>query len=157
MKIVGVVICFVGAITTGLADSSSGGGNDDDGPNHTVSGDIIALLGAAGYGLYTTTIRYLVPEDESEAEDRSAAAEDAPADSNQMRTTNNILQQNNSGVASSQSGVETDVASNNNSSSNRSGRSDGPKAVSMHLLLGYIGLVNAVILAPVLGVMVSSL
>ena len=62
LKIGGVVICFVGAVCVGLQDHNS------DGSMHTISGDIVALLAAAGYGLYTTMIRrkvsifaYIVP------------------------------------------------------------------------------------------------
>ena len=55
MKIVGVVVCFLGAVCVGLQDSRS-----ESGSMHTVSGDIVALLAAAGYGLYTTMIRRMV-------------------------------------------------------------------------------------------------
>lgn len=169
VKIVGVVICFVGAITTGLADSGSGGGGggNDDGPNHTVGGDIVAVLSAAGYGLYTTTIRYLVPEDESEADD----------DNDTTTTTTRRSGDDVEGAARTASSAaavtvsalhnphhnSNDSNANNNSSS---GRDSHPPAtqttqtkrrpVSMHLLLGYIGLVNALLLAPVVGIMVRS-
>ena len=55
MKIVGVVVSFLGAVCVGLQDSRS-----ENGSMHTVSGDIVALLAAAGYGLYTTMIRRMV-------------------------------------------------------------------------------------------------
>jgi solute carrier family 35, member F5 len=61
----------------------------DDG-ERSVAGDIVALLAAMGYGLYTTVIRLFIPDDEG---------------------------------------------------------------ISMQLLLGYIGIINAVIAAPVLIVM----
>ncbi len=54
LKILGVLICFVGAISTGLDDQQS------DGHQQTVTGDIIALVSAIGYGVYTTTMRYQV-------------------------------------------------------------------------------------------------
>jgi solute carrier family 35 protein F5 len=121
VKIIGVVICFVGAITTGLADSKGGGG-----PADSVGGDVIAVLGAAGYGLYTTTIRYLVPEDESGGSFNS----DSEQIVNAMHFSDN---------------KNADITTN-------SGKKQA-KPVSMHLLLGYIGLVNAVTLAPIVGIM----
>lgn len=55
-KIVGMIICFAGSVSVGLEDSSGGD------QKQTVSGDIVALLAAAGYGLYTTVIRVKVSE-----------------------------------------------------------------------------------------------
>jgi solute carrier family 35, member F5 len=84
-KILGVLVCFAGAISTGLND-------DNNNTNQTVVGDILAILGAVGYGSYTASIRYFIPDEE---------------------------------------------------------------AVSMHLVLGYIGLVNALLLLPCLLILVS--
>lgn len=53
----GVLICFVGAIMVGLVDDES------DGTQGSVGGDIIALISSAGYGLYTTLIRYFVQDE----------------------------------------------------------------------------------------------
>eukprot|EP01039_Chlorochromonas_danica_P010968 gene10968-12195_t len=57
-KILGVIICFVGAVVVGLQD-------EDGSQQQTVVGDIVALLAAAGYGVYTTIIRFAVPNDEA--------------------------------------------------------------------------------------------
>ena len=56
-KILGVFISFGGAVLVGLVDDES---ND---PQGSIGGDIIALMSSAGYGLYTTLIKYFV-EDE---------------------------------------------------------------------------------------------
>ena len=50
-KLLGIIICFVGAVIVGLQDSSG---------SESVYGDIMALLAAAGYGVYTTLLRYKV-------------------------------------------------------------------------------------------------
>jgi drug/metabolite transporter (DMT)-like permease len=52
-KVLGILACFVGAVCVGLKDSS-------DDSTHTLVGDLVALLGALGYGLYTIAIRYQV-------------------------------------------------------------------------------------------------
>ena len=98
-KILGVSICFVGVGLVALADSNSNTRNlvatADESTVTTplnVLGDLMAVLGAAGYGLYTTVLRVKVKDDES---------------------------------------------------------------ASMQLLLGYMGLVNALILSPPLFLMVS--
>ena len=52
-KLVGLVLCFVGAVFVALQDTDGSG-------NGTTSGDVVALLAAAGYGLYTTIIRVKV-------------------------------------------------------------------------------------------------
>lgn len=83
LKTLGILVCFAGAVGVGLQDEES----NDDGTRQTVGGDAVALLGAAGYGLYTTAIRYKVPDED---------------------------------------------------------------AISMQLLLGYIGLINAIVLLPAL-------
>lgn len=77
VKVVGIAVCFGGAILIGLSDSGDG---------HTIRGDVIALMSAAAYGIYTTIIRLKVPDD---------------------------------------------------------------NGISMQLLLGYIGVVNGIILLPV--------
>jgi drug/metabolite transporter (DMT)-like permease len=54
-KILGILACFLGAVCVGLNDTESG-----DSKEHSMIGDIVALLAALGYGLYTTVIRYKV-------------------------------------------------------------------------------------------------
>ncbi|KAJ1424877.1 hypothetical protein B484DRAFT_432237, partial [Ochromonadaceae sp. CCMP2298] len=56
-KVLGILACFLGAVCVGLKDST-------DDSTHTVVGDLVALLGALGYGLYTIAIRYQIPDDE---------------------------------------------------------------------------------------------
>lgn len=53
-KALGILVCFAGAVGVGLQDE------EEDGNKQTFSGDIIALLASAGYGVYTTLIRYHV-------------------------------------------------------------------------------------------------
>ena len=59
-KVLGIMVCFAGAVCVALQDSSAVGGDGNNQQNHTISGDIVALMSAAGYGLYTSMIRYLV-------------------------------------------------------------------------------------------------
>jgi solute carrier family 35, member F5 len=56
-KLVGVSICFIGAVLVGVVDDGSGA-------DQTVAGDIVALISAIGYGLYTTLIRYYIEDEE---------------------------------------------------------------------------------------------
>ena len=98
-KLLGLSICFVGVGLVAMADSNRSNqstvGDMVDQSTVTslnVLGDLMAVLGAAGYGLYTTVLRVKVTDDDS---------------------------------------------------------------ASMQLLLGYMGLVNAIILSPVLFLMVS--
>lgn len=164
VKIVGVIICFLGAITTGLADSDSSS-NDDNAPHHTISGDIVAILGAAGYGLYTTTIRYLIPEDESSStsdhtnrdNDHSNNRGYAGGEETKSGDINNIIHANSNNSSNSTAISNGNGNSNSNSIGNSNNRKTPAPIVSMHLLLGYVGLVNALLLAPVLGIMVSTL
>lgn len=86
-KMLGVVVCFAGAVAVGLQDNES----SDDDQEQTAMGDIVALLASAGYGVYTTMIRYKVPDEET---------------------------------------------------------------ISMQVLLGYIGVMNALILLPVLIILI---
>lgn len=55
-KVLGIVACFLGAVCVGLSDTEE----SDDAQEHTMIGDIVALLAALGYGMYTTVIRYKV-------------------------------------------------------------------------------------------------
>lgn len=63
-KIAGILVCFLGVVLVSLQDSNGDGGDDDGSSSssgdHAVSGDILAILAAFGYGLYTTMIRYKV-------------------------------------------------------------------------------------------------
>eukprot|EP01038_Epipyxis_sp_PR26KG_P008033 gene8033-10886_t len=56
-KIYGLLACFAGAACIGVQDQSNA-------QQRTLVGDIIALLSSVGYGIYTTTIRYNIPNDE---------------------------------------------------------------------------------------------
>lgn len=55
VKMLGVLICFSGAVSVGLQDDTS---SDDD--TGSVGGDVMAVIGSVGYGLYTTAMRYKV-------------------------------------------------------------------------------------------------
>jgi drug/metabolite transporter (DMT)-like permease len=79
VKIIGVLVCFGGAVSVGLQDEESRLGS--------LGGDVMALFGSIGYGLYTTAMRAKAPEESN---------------------------------------------------------------INMQLLLGYIGIINAVILLPIL-------
>ena len=102
-KVCGLTICFIGVALVTLHDTeappdavtsqaSSGSSSSAYGDEHGLVGDVMAVCGAVGYGLYTTAMRLKVTDDEN---------------------------------------------------------------ASMQLLLGYMGVVNAVSLLPVLIFMVS--
>lgn len=57
-KVLGVLACFLGAVCVGVSDSEQSGPAVSG--EHTVAGDTVALAGAVFYGLYTTTLKYLV-------------------------------------------------------------------------------------------------
>jgi drug/metabolite transporter (DMT)-like permease len=57
-KIFGILACFLGAVCVGLHDADEDGGGSAGA--HSEAGDAIALLGAVFYGVYTTTIKYMV-------------------------------------------------------------------------------------------------
>ncbi|CAI5727537.1 hypothetical protein KXD40_005623 [Peronospora effusa] len=61
MKLAGVVFCMAGNISTIFND----GGTDGGGTTDHVLGDVVALFAAFMYAVYTTTIRQLIPDDES--------------------------------------------------------------------------------------------
>lgn len=93
-KILGLAICFFGVALVAMADTKSEQSNntaDTPSPGRSLFGDVMAVLGAAGYGLYTSVLRAKIADDE---------------------------------------------------------------CASMQLLLGYMGLVNALVLSPVLVLMV---
>ncbi len=54
-KVLGIIICFAGAVTVGLHDSSGG-----EQQQQSLIGDAVALLASVGYGMYTTILRYKV-------------------------------------------------------------------------------------------------
>jgi drug/metabolite transporter (DMT)-like permease len=58
-KILGIVACFAGAVCVGMSDASDDSAGRG-GANTTVTGDLIALGAALGYGLYTTVLKYKV-------------------------------------------------------------------------------------------------
>ncbi|GAB9463196.1 Drug/metabolite transporter [Globisporangium polare] len=60
LKVIGVVLCMAGNISTIFNDSNSG-----DGASDHVFGDLVALFSAFMYGVYTTSIRKLIPDEES--------------------------------------------------------------------------------------------
>ncbi|EEY61499.1 Drug/Metabolite Transporter (DMT) Superfamily [Phytophthora infestans T30-4] len=59
MKLAGVILCMAGNISTIFNDEGADGGTDH------VFGDLVALFAAFMYGVYTTTIRRLIPDEES--------------------------------------------------------------------------------------------
>ncbi|KAF1772304.1 Solute carrier family 35 member SLC35F1/F2/F6 [Phytophthora cactorum] len=59
MKLAGVVLCMAGNISTIFNDEGADGGTDH------VLGDLVALFAAFMYGVYTTAIRRLIPDEES--------------------------------------------------------------------------------------------
>lgn len=63
LKLAGVVLCMAGNMTTILNDSD--GGDGEDAATDHVFGDLVALFAAFMYGVYTTAIRKLIPDDES--------------------------------------------------------------------------------------------
>ncbi|TMW57195.1 hypothetical protein Poli38472_003120 [Pythium oligandrum] len=61
LKVFGVALCMLGNVTTVFNDS----GVEDVGAEDHVFGDIVALFAAFMYGVYTTCIRRLIPDEES--------------------------------------------------------------------------------------------
>ncbi|RLN88825.1 hypothetical protein BBJ28_00002885 [Nothophytophthora sp. Chile5] len=61
LKLGGVILCMAGNISTIFNDKVSG----DDGATDHVFGDLVALFAAFMYGVYTTAIRRLIPDEES--------------------------------------------------------------------------------------------
>ncbi|KAE9125497.1 hypothetical protein PF010_g5607 [Phytophthora fragariae] len=59
LKLAGVILCMAGNISTIFNDEGA-----DDRADHVV-GDLVALFAAFMYGVYTTAIRRLIPDDES--------------------------------------------------------------------------------------------
>lgn len=91
-KILGLAICFFGVALVAMSDTKVDAPGAATMTGRSLLGDIMAVLGAAGYGLYTSVLRVKIADDE---------------------------------------------------------------CASMQLLLGYMGLVNALVLSPVLLLMVS--
>ncbi|CAI5735282.1 unnamed protein product [Hyaloperonospora brassicae] len=58
-KLAGVMLCMAGNISTIMNDEGTHSGTDH------VLGDLVALFAAFMYGVYTTTIRRLIPDEES--------------------------------------------------------------------------------------------
>lgn len=57
VKIIGILICFAGAVSVGLQDEKASDDNNDTG---SLGGDIMAIFGSLGYGFYTTAMRWKV-------------------------------------------------------------------------------------------------
>lgn len=55
-KIIGIILCFFGATIITFED-------DTNNNNRSVTGDFIALLASLGYGIYTTMIRFMIPNE----------------------------------------------------------------------------------------------
>ena len=64
-KVGGLLLCFCGAISVGLNDADVPGTLGEGQVQRSLSGDVVALLAAAGYGAYTTLIRLQLPDEES--------------------------------------------------------------------------------------------
>lgn len=60
-KVIGLILCFFGAIAVGLNDAEAQGSQQE----RSMGGDAVALLSAAGYGAYTTLIRLQLPDEDS--------------------------------------------------------------------------------------------
>mmetsp|Transcript_22472 Transcript_22472/g.32802 ORF Transcript_22472/g.32802 Transcript_22472/m.32802 type:complete len:387 (-) Transcript_22472:38-1198(-) len=56
-KLIGLGLSLSGVALIGVQDH-------DNGEKHTVTGDLVALVAAAAYGLYTATIKIKIPEDD---------------------------------------------------------------------------------------------
>ena len=59
IKLIGVLCCMMGNITTVWKDTPS-----SNGPSDNAFGDLVALIGAVSYGAYTVAFRHHVPNDE---------------------------------------------------------------------------------------------
>lgn len=71
LKWIGIAFCVTGSILVGVSDNGSGsgsgkggGGGGDGGGKNTVFGNVIALLSAFFYAVYTSILRYGLPDDE---------------------------------------------------------------------------------------------
>jgi drug/metabolite transporter (DMT)-like permease len=56
-KIFGIIACFLGAVCVGLNDQEE---EADSTQKYTAAGDLVAMCGAVCYGLYTTVLKYQV-------------------------------------------------------------------------------------------------
>lgn len=63
-KLVGLGFCFIGVAMTAIGDKNAGSGGGP-GSGSSILGDVMAVCGAAVYGLYTTVLRVKVADDES--------------------------------------------------------------------------------------------
>ena len=121
VKLVSIFLCLAGTAVVALADKNT----HPDGGYDTIYGDILCLLSAAFYGIYTSLIRGLSPIEGGKAELVDGA-----------KVT---------GVE--ESGVAEIAASSATSTSNSEG-------FSTALLFGYIGVFNLLLLFPV-GVLIQ--
>lgn len=68
-KLAGLALCIAGVVIVGLQDDGAvGGGGGEGGESdgqHSGFGDLMAVVGAMGYGMYTTVLKVKVEDDES--------------------------------------------------------------------------------------------
>lgn len=65
LKVIGVALCFLGATLVATSDARTSDDDNSANPSvsSTVGGDVMAALAAAGYGLYTTYLKFKVRDD----------------------------------------------------------------------------------------------
>ena len=59
-KVLGVMFCLGGVVLVSISDRENAGNSDSD--TNSLFGDVMGIIGALGYGLYTTLIKLKVPE-----------------------------------------------------------------------------------------------
>jgi solute carrier family 35, member F5 len=64
LKVVGVLLCVCGVVLVTLNDADNSPDQSSVGTSWSVVGDFMALLSAFGYGLYTTYLKFKVPDEE---------------------------------------------------------------------------------------------
>ena len=64
LKIIGLSLCFIGVVLVTLQDSTNDDDGDDSNTSQSTLGDIMAICSAFGYGIYTTYLRYHVPNED---------------------------------------------------------------------------------------------
>jgi solute carrier family 35 protein F5 len=64
-KVWGVILCLIGVVLVALGDRTEEISNVSTDSSNVIFGDLLALLGAVSYGLYTTLIKVKIGEKES--------------------------------------------------------------------------------------------